>query len=75
MTTDTQKAQILNDLLTGATITPLYAWRNYGCSKLSTRCGELVKQGFPIDRKRVKVKTRRGYVSVMSYFIDNSKKK
>lgn len=72
MKTDTQKAQILNDLLTGASITPLYAWKNYGCSKLSTRCGELIRQGFPIDRKRVKVKTRNGYVSVMSYFMKAS---
>lgn len=66
--TETQKAMILEWLLVGLKLTPSKAWVFMGCSKLSTRCSELIQDGFPIQKRFVKVKNRYGKdVHVMQY--------
>lgn len=68
--TDSQKTMIINWLTTKAPLTPMDAIRHIGCTKLSTRCGELEREGFPIKRKPVMVKNRFGkMVRVMQYSI------
>lgn len=66
--TETQNTRILEWLLCGLKITPAEAWNHLGCSKLSTRCGEIQREGFPIQKRFVKVKNRYGKdVHVMQY--------
>jgi len=66
--TDTQKAMIKSWLKRHRTITPLDAIKFIGCTKLSTRCSEMIRDGEPIKKKPVTVKNRFGKdVRVMSY--------
>lgn len=67
---DSQRAKILNEMLTGATLTPLDAMKLCGCSKLATRCSELIAMGFDIKKKMVTVQASFGETRVMSYWIE-----
>jgi hypothetical protein len=51
---DTQKAKIKRALEYGAVIDPSWAWNKIGCSKLSTRIGEMERDGMipPVHRYR-----------------------
>lgn len=70
MKTDSQSISILNDLYLGIRLTPMDAIKRYGCTKLSTRIGELITEGFKIEREPVTVKTRTGRKTrVMSYYM------
>lgn len=67
---ESQKTMILDHLLTGCKINPLEASKQYGCSKLSTRVGELQKEICrPINRRWIDVKTRFGDKRVMQYWL------
>jgi hypothetical protein len=48
MTTENQKTQIINHLMTRGPLTVLEAIQYIGCYALSQRCGELRREGFPI---------------------------
>ena len=69
----TQRSMILKALKAGRTLTWLDAVNDFGCSKLSTRIGEMVKAGM--------VKVKRGWMTtntgktVRTYKIDRSRKK
>lgn len=66
--TETQNIMLLDKLMQGFKITPARAWNWIGCSKASTRIGEIKKHGFPIQKNRIKVKNRYGKdVHVMQY--------
>ena len=71
---DTQKEMIINDLMTGVVLTPLDSIKRHGCTKLSTRCSELIAEGFKIKKKMVEVRTRHGVTRVMSYWMPNKRK-
>ena len=45
----TQKELILVALLSGAKLTPMDAWKLYGCYRLGARIYDLRKEGFDID--------------------------
>jgi hypothetical protein len=51
---DTQKAKIKEALDAGAILDPHWAWSKIGCSKLSTRLGEMIRDGMipPVHRYR-----------------------
>ena len=72
-TIESQKQQILNDLLTGVRLTGLDILNRYGCIKASNRISELGEEGFKIEREMVKVKTKHGEKRVMKYWIDAKK--
>ena len=60
----TQQKKILEYLKTGKVLTPIHALRVAGTMKLSTRVGELIRQGYPIIKEWYRpVKGRK----VMSY--------
>ena len=69
----TQRSMILKMLKDGRTITWLDAMNECGCSKLSTRIGEMVNAGM--------VKVKRGWMTtntgktVRTYKLDRSRKK
>ena len=69
----TQKNLILADLKRGKVLTPIDSIKLHGCTKLSTRCSELIDEGYKIKKKMVKVKTRFGATNVMSYWMGKSK--
>jgi hypothetical protein len=73
MTTESQKKQILSDLLTGISLTGLDILKNYGCIKASNRISELKAEGYPIEVKMVEVKTKFGEKRVAQYRIENLK--
>jgi hypothetical protein len=50
---ETQKQQILEWLLLGLPITPMEALQMFGTFKLSTRCSELIADGFPIQKETI----------------------
>lgn len=66
---ESQKEEILNELTLGYRLTPLDAFKLCGTFKLSTRCSELAKSGWPIRKEAVTVSTKRGSVRVMSYYL------
>lgn len=68
-----QKQQILNDLLTGISLTGLDILKNYGCIKASNRISELKAEGYPIEVKMVDVRTKFGEKRVAKYWIQNPK--
>lgn len=72
-TIETQKQMIADWLNLGLKLTPLDAWKKFGCSKASSRIGELENEGrIPkVKRERVKVfsKVLKRDVYVMSYQI------
>jgi hypothetical protein len=51
--TESQKAMILEYLLTGARFTTLEAIQKFNCLKASNRISELKKQGWKIESVRV----------------------
>jgi len=69
MNTETQKGLILKDLKRGIVLTPTDAMKLCGCTKLATRCSELIASGVKIKKKWKEVKTRFGKTRVMSYSI------
>lgn len=70
MNRDTQRAKILNELMTGVTLTPLDAMKLCGCTKLSTRVSELIADGHDIKKKMIKVQASFGETRVMSYWME-----
>jgi len=50
----TQKQRILEALIEGHAITPLYALRRFSCFRLGARIWELKREGFKISSRRVK---------------------
>ena len=48
-----QKERILNYLLTGRSLTGLQALYKFGSFKLSSRCSELISEGYSIQKKMV----------------------
>lgn len=73
MTTESQKQQILNELLLGVRLTGLDILRQFGCLKASNRCSELKAEGYPIKTEIIKVKTKFGEKRVAQYRIENLK--
>lgn len=67
---DSQKQQILNDLLTGVRLTAIDALNRYGCNRLAARISDLHKDGFNIQRKMIEVETRNGKTKVAQYWIE-----
>lgn len=66
--TETQKQMILEWLLLGLKLTPMQSIVLFGCTKAATRVSELLDDGFPIQKRFVKVKNRYGKdVHVMQY--------
>ena len=68
----TQTEDILNYLLLGLPLTPLEAVRKFSCLKLASRCSEYIRDGYPIEKTPVMVKTRYGSVRIMKYQIKQS---
>ena len=71
--TDTrrQKADIAKYYKAGGVLDPQKAWRLFGCTKISSRTGELEREGqIPIlKRGWKKVQTKYGEVKVRTYFL------
>ncbi len=67
MSHESQKTQILNDLLLGVKLTGLDILKNYGCIKGSNRISELNKEGHKIKRQMIQVKTRYGLKRIAQY--------
>ena len=55
---NSQCSNILRHLKRGYVITPLTAYKRFGCLRLSERIRELEARGYVIGRKRVKVGPR-----------------
>lgn len=70
MTKKSQKESILEYLESGHSITQMEALNLFGCSRLAPRIGELRKDGYQIESKPVRVKTRSGSVTVSEYRLD-----
>lgn len=66
-----QKEQIKDALLRGEVITPMDALRKFGTMKLTTRVSELIRDGFPVVKKWVKLPNGK---QVMSYKIATADK-
>jgi hypothetical protein len=65
----TQNQMILEALENGEKLTPMDAIKHFGCTKLSTRIGELKREGHPINGKFVARKNRFGkIVHVQEYW-------
>ena len=56
----TQKQLILKYMKDFGSITPWESFSDLGCTKLSTRIGELIKEGVPIRKETVRTKNRYG---------------
>jgi len=67
--TESQKQQILNDLMLGIKLTGLDILKNYGCLKSSNRISELRQEGYTIKKKMIEVKTKFGTKRVAQYSI------
>jgi hypothetical protein len=69
--THRQKRDIALYLKAGGKLDPQRAWRLFGCSKISTRCGELERDGLIPTLKRgwKTVQTKYGEVMVRTYQI------
>ncbi|MCR4330036.1 MAG: helix-turn-helix domain-containing protein [Candidatus Roizmanbacteria bacterium] len=52
---ESQTQRILNHLITGQTLTPLEALKNFGCFRLGARIWDLKADGHKIDSKNVVV--------------------
>lgn len=50
----TQRTKILSALQSGARLTPLDAWKRYGCERLAARIYDLTREGYAIDKRMVK---------------------
>lgn len=73
MNHDSQKAQILNDLMLGMKLTGLDILKLYGCIKASNRISELRQEGHNIAGKMIEIKTKYGLKKVMQYRIEGKK--
>ena len=71
-----QKESIRDYMLLGLSLNALEAVYKFGCLKVSTRIGELEREGkLPLlNRKRITVKTRWGKTSVMEYQLPQTSK-
>jgi hypothetical protein len=68
MQTATQEAHILEAMLIqGCRLTPLTAWRRYGCLRLGARIYDLKRKGFRINKRMVKTS---GGAHVAEYWMD-----
>ena len=56
----TQKEMIIKYMQDFGTISPWQAFADLGCTKLSTRIGEIMKDGVPIHKEKVFTKNRYG---------------
>jgi hypothetical protein len=54
-----QRQDILRHLAKGHSLTPMEAFKRYRCLSLSQRCGELRREGWPVESKLVKVGDKR----------------
>ena len=70
MAKKSQKENILEYLEAGHSITQMEALSLFGCARLAPRIGELREDGYQIESKPVRVKTRSGYVTVSEYRLD-----
>lgn len=79
---ETQKQSIADYLMLGLELDPKEAWLKFGCSKLSTRCGELERENrvptvtrgwksVTVCGKKTKVRTYR----IASYKFETTKQK
>lgn len=67
----TQCEEILEALESGKKLTPLDAWSDFGCSKLSTRIGELKQLGHKILGEMTPTYSEQfGEKTVMKYWIE-----
>lgn len=57
---ETQIGQILDALRRGDALTPLEAWRRFGCSRLAARVHQLRRCGVVIDARAIRVQTADG---------------
>lgn len=64
---ESQKQQILNDLMNGLKLTGLDILKYYGCIKASNRISELRQEGHKIKVKMIEVKTKFGKKRVAQY--------
>ena len=62
-----QTQAILAALKAGSVIDPSRALRTWGVARLAARVWELRCAGYPIESRRVKVRTRAGYAFVCCY--------
>ena len=68
---DTQAGRLLAHLQAGKTITRLQSFIELGIVELSSRCIDIEREGYKIDRKRVKVQNRfNETVGVTEYSIE-----
>lgn len=66
-----QHARIIEYMELFGSITPMQAFTDIGCTKLSTRIGELEREGYKIGRERVKATNRFGEkCSYMRYWLE-----
>ena len=66
---NTQKRDLLNYLQRYGAITRLHAMRELGIMELSSRVGELEREGWTIPRQRINVVARNGRIAtVMEYY-------
>jgi hypothetical protein len=54
MTKQTQEARILGVLEAGQMISPLGAWKRFGCERLAARIYDLRRKGYRIEMELVK---------------------
>lgn len=50
---EAQTAQIRRALDAGRKLTPLDAWRDFGCFRLGARIYDLKQEGYPVERRMV----------------------
>lgn len=74
MKTRQQKEDIKKYLLAGGKLDSSKVWRLFSCSKVSTRCSEFIRDGVipNLKKRRKKVATKYGNVSVVEYFVPRS---
>ena len=65
----TQVQMLSEDLIAGFKITPLIALREYGMMRLAARIWDLREDGFIIQERMKRVRTKRGYTWVSEYYI------
>lgn len=67
-----QKSDLAKYLKAGGKLDPQKAWRLFGCTKVSTRCGELEREGLipTLKRNWRKVTTKYGIVKVRTYEVE-----
>jgi hypothetical protein len=63
----TQESRILSALEQGQMISPLGAWRRFGCERLAARIYDLRRKGYRIERAMVKLPSG---ARVAEYWID-----